>query len=104
LSPRPVVEVAVGVLIDAAGAILLGQRPVGKPYAGYWEFPGGKVDDGENEYEALIREFKEEFGIEIQPFHQFKSAVNDTVELIPFICNYVSGKAIKRVLWVRWFR
>ena len=78
--------------------VLIGKRLDDNPnFGGYWEFPGGKVDDGETEYEALIREFKEEFDIEIQPFHQFKSAADNDVELIPFICNYVSGKAVKKV-------
>ena len=47
------------------GEVLLGQRPEGKPYAGYWEFPGGKVDPGETIFEALKREFVEELGIHI---------------------------------------
>jgi 8-oxo-dGTP diphosphatase len=59
------VEVAVGVLIAPNGDVLLGQRPAGKPYAGYWEFPGGKVDPGETVFQALQREFREELGLEI---------------------------------------
>ncbi len=60
-----VVEVAVGVLINPAGALLLGQRPEGKPYAGYWEFPGGKVEVGETLFEALKRELLEEIDVVI---------------------------------------
>ncbi len=62
---RTVVEVAVGVLINPAGALLLGQRPEGKPYAGYWEFPGGKVEAGETLFEALKRELLEEIDVVI---------------------------------------
>ncbi|HEY1044685.1 MAG TPA: NUDIX domain-containing protein [Telluria sp.] len=61
---RPI-DVAVGILVNANGDVLLGQRPAGKPYAGYWEFPGGKVEAGESIEHALKREFLEELGIEI---------------------------------------
>jgi 8-oxo-dGTP diphosphatase len=47
------------------GDVLLGQRPEGKPYPGYWEFPGGKVEEGESILEALEREFVEELGIHV---------------------------------------
>ena len=60
-----IIDVAVGILIRADGAVLLGQRPAGKPYAGYWEFPGGKVESGEAIFAALQREFLEELGITI---------------------------------------
>ena len=61
---RPI-DVAVGILMKPNGDVLLGQRPEGKPYAGYWEFPGGKVEAGESILDALKREFVEELGIEI---------------------------------------
>ena len=61
---RPI-DVAVGILMKPNGDVLLGQRPPGKPYAGYWEFPGGKVEAGEPILEALRREFVEELGIHI---------------------------------------
>jgi len=63
---RPVTEVAAGILLDAQGRYLLGQRPEGKPYAGYWEVPGGKIEKGETIFEALKRELQEELGIDIQ--------------------------------------
>ena len=63
-SRRPV-DVAVGVLIDAAGRFLLTSRPEGKVYAGYWEFPGGKLEAGESVEQALARELHEELGIDI---------------------------------------
>ena len=62
---RTPVDVAVGVLIDAEGRFLLTSRPAGKVYAGYWEFPGGKLEAGESVEQALRRELHEELGIEI---------------------------------------
>ena len=59
------IDVAVGILMKSNGDVLLGQRPEGKPYHGYWEFPGGKVEAGESILHALKREFVEELGIEI---------------------------------------
>jgi 8-oxo-dGTP diphosphatase len=63
---RPITVVAAGILIDSEGRYLLGQRPEGKPYAGYWEVPGGKVEKGETIFQALQRELQEELGISIQ--------------------------------------
>jgi 8-oxo-dGTP diphosphatase len=62
---REPVDVAVGVLIDREGRFLLTSRPDGKVYAGYWEFPGGKVEAGESVEVALRRELHEELGIAI---------------------------------------
>jgi len=58
-----ITEAAVGVIQAADGSVLLGQRPAGKPWSGYWEFPGGKIEDGESPAHALIRELQEELGI-----------------------------------------
>ena len=63
---RGLVQVAVGVLLQADGAFLLTSRPQGKAYAGYWEFPGGKLEAGETVEQALRRELQEEIGITIQ--------------------------------------
>ncbi len=60
------VEVVVAVLVDRQGRTLLAQRPTGKAYAGYWEFPGGKVEPGETLRAALTREIREELGVEIR--------------------------------------
>jgi 8-oxo-dGTP diphosphatase len=62
---RPVTVVAAGILLDVQQRFLMGQRPVGKPYAGYWEFPGGKVEAGETLFQTLQRELQEELGITI---------------------------------------
>ena len=64
--PRVPVEVAVGVLRRADGALLFAQRPEGKPYAGWWEFPGGKLETGETVEHALARELLEELGVTIE--------------------------------------
>lgn len=69
---RAVVEVAVGVLLRTDGAFLLTSRPQGKPYAGYWEFPGGKLESGESVEQALKRELHEELGIEIGEVEPWK--------------------------------
>ncbi|WP_217808740.1 Nudix family hydrolase [Derxia lacustris] len=66
-APRRIVEVAVGVLLRADGRFMLGSRPAGKPYSGYWEFPGGKLEIGETVAEALARELDEEIGITLDP-------------------------------------
>jgi len=61
-----IVEVAAAVMLRADGAeFLLAQRPEGKVYAGYWEFPGGKVEPGESVRQALVRELQEELGITV---------------------------------------
>ena len=59
------IDVAVGILLKPNGDVLLACRPEGKPYAGYWEFPGGKVEAGESVIDALKREFEEEIGVRI---------------------------------------
>lgn len=61
----PAIDVAVGVMRKPGGDLLLAQRPAGKPYAGYWEFPGGKVEAGEPVADGLAREFAEELGVQI---------------------------------------
>ena len=74
---RTPVDVAVGVLIDAAGRFLLTSRPEGKVYAGYWEFPGGKLEAGESVAQALQRELHEELGITIGPAHPWQVEIVD---------------------------
>jgi 8-oxo-dGTP diphosphatase len=61
----PLVLVAAVALVDADGRVLVARRPEGKPMAGLWEFPGGKVQEGERPEPALIRELKEELGIDV---------------------------------------
>ena len=71
-------EVAVGILVRADdGALLLSTRPAGKPYAGYWEFPGGKIEAGETVEQALRRELHEELGITIAAAQPWKVTEHD---------------------------
>jgi 8-oxo-dGTP diphosphatase len=64
-APAPLVLVAAAALIDADGRVLIARRPAGKPLGGLWEFPGGKVLDGEAPEAALVRELREELGIDV---------------------------------------
>lgn len=64
---KTIVLVAAAALIDPDGRVLMAQRPEGKPMAGLWEFPGGKVHDGETPEFALMREMEEELGITTRP-------------------------------------
>jgi 8-oxo-dGTP diphosphatase len=74
---RAVVDVAVGVLMRPDGSFLLTSRPVGKVYAGYWEFPGGKFEPGETVQEALARELHEELGLQIGQVELWKTELVD---------------------------
>lgn len=105
------IAVAAAVIEHADGRFLLAQRPAGKVYAGYWEFPGGKVEPGERPEQTLIRELKEEIGIDVSepclaPL-TFASYAYDTFHLLMplYICRRWEGLAIARegqqLAWVR---
>ncbi len=105
------VLVAAVVLVDADGRVLLAQRPDGKSMAGLWEFPGGKVDRGETPEAALIRELREELGIDVAasclaPFTFASHAYPDFHLLMPlYVCRKWSGIPLaregQRLAWVR---
>ena len=84
-------------LVDADGRVLLAQRPAGKPLAGLWEFPGGKVKPGETPETALIRELAEELGIDVAasclaPFTFASHSYPDFHLLMPlYLCRKWSG-------------
>jgi len=61
--PEAAIEVVAGGLFDGHGRVLIAQRPAGKPLAGRWEFPGGKLDSGEDPYAGLVRELREELRV-----------------------------------------
>jgi 8-oxo-dGTP diphosphatase len=88
--------VVAAALFDRDGQVLIAQRPLGKPLAGRWEFPGGKVDAGESEREALSRELREELGIEVlaaRPFMRLTHAYAERdVELSLWIVERFTGE------------
>ena len=64
--PQSLILVVAVALVDADGRVLIAQRPEGKSMAGLWEFPGGKIENGERPEDALIRELREELGIAVK--------------------------------------
>lgn len=64
-SRKPAIHVVAGALVRS-NEVLIAQRPAGKPLAGFWEFPGGKLDAGEIAFEALVRELREELGVHVR--------------------------------------
>ncbi|HSW13716.1 MAG TPA: Nudix family hydrolase [Solimonas sp.] len=94
--PHPLIRVACGVLTDAAGRVLLAQRPVGKIAAGYWEFPGGKIEPGETPRHALDRELQEELGVQVRearPLIRFRHEYsNRTVLLDTWLVSGFDGE------------
>jgi 8-oxo-dGTP diphosphatase len=107
----PLVLVAAVALIDADGRVLLARRPQGKAMAGLWEFPGGKVHEGETPEAALIRELKEELGIDtaescLAPFAFASHGYPDFHLLMPlFACRRWTGTPAalegQELAWVR---
>lgn len=103
--------VAACALIDVDGRVLLAERPAGKPMAGLWEFPGGKVNDGERPEETLIRELNEELGIVIKeaclaPLTFASHSYTDFHLVMPlYVCRRWEGSVTplegQRLAWVR---
>ena len=75
-----VIRVVAAALYDAQGRVLLAERPAGKHMAGRWEFPGGKIEPGESERQALARELHEELGIEVSDAHRVLVLRHDYAE------------------------
>lgn len=108
---KPILLVAAAALVDSDGRVLLAQRPEGKSMAGLWEFPGGKVDRGETPEQALVRELKEELGIDtrsscLAPI-AFASHSYDAFHLLMplFACRIWEGNVTalegQKFAWVR---
>src|SRR5206468_10682353 len=108
---KPIVLVTAVALIDADSRVLIAQRPEGKPMAGLWEFPGGKVEPGERPEATLIRELHEELGITVKedclaPLTFASHAYDDFHLLMPlWICRRWDGEVVARehamLNWVR---
>jgi 8-oxo-dGTP diphosphatase len=89
-------RVAVAVITDSRQRVLITRRPHHVPHGGYWEFPGGKLEAGESPEQALIREVKEETGIDILEY-QFLGQINHdygnkTVQLLVFLVTQFNGE------------
>jgi 8-oxo-dGTP diphosphatase len=105
------VLVAACALIDADGRVLIAQRPAGKSMAGLWEFPGGKVEDGERPEQSLIRELQEELDIAVReeclaPLTFASHSYPDFHLLMPlYVCRrwegIVKAREQQRLKWVR---
>ncbi len=111
---KPILIVAAAALVDADNRVLIAQRPPNKSMGGLWEFPGGKVDPGETPEAALIRELREELGIEvcetcIAPFN-FASHTYESFHLLMplYLCRNWDGEITPRegqkIAWVRAMR
>jgi 8-oxo-dGTP diphosphatase len=96
-------EVVCGIIRREDGTVLVAQRPVGKHLAGKWEFPGGKLEMGESQEEALQRELHEELGCRVTLVealqcsqHTYKDGVS--IKMFPMICEVVKGTVMPRAL------
>ena len=109
--PPPILLVAACALVDADGRVLLAKRPPGKPLAGLWEFPGGKVEEGEAPEDTIIRELGEELAVTVTkpclaPLTFASHHYPDFHLLMPlFVCRRWQGDPVPRefqeLKWVR---
>ncbi len=109
--PKNILLVAACALIDADGRVLISQRPEGKQLAGLWEFPGGKVEPGETPEETIVRELKEEIGVDTQipclaPLTFASHSYENFHLLMPlYVCRRFTGEPrpieVAAVKWVR---
>lgn len=111
MTARRLLLVVAVALIDADNRVLISQRPEGKQLAGLWEFPGGKLDPGETPEQALVRECREELGIEVcetclAPLTFASHSYEDFHILMPlYICRNWEGEITplegQQIAWVR---
>ena len=101
-------KVAVGIIINAAGQVLVALRPPHVPLGGLWEFPGGKIESGESTHDALKRELNEELGILVESATPYFKSTHDytdqIIELDIWLVNKFSGIATgaegQQVEWI----
>jgi 8-oxo-dGTP diphosphatase len=108
---HPILLVAAAALVDPDGRVLITRRPAGRPMAGLWEFPGGKVEPGETPEAALRRELHEELGIDVcptclSPFTFASHAYEAFHLLMPlYLCRQWDGTVTphegQEIAWVR---
>lgn len=112
MSDQGLLLVGACALVDPDGRVLIAQRPAGKAHAGKWEFPGGKIEAGEGPEAAVVRELREELGVEpceqcLQPFAFACETLEDGRPLLMplFICRrwdgFVDPKEGQKIAWVR---
>ncbi|MBN1824832.1 MAG: (deoxy)nucleoside triphosphate pyrophosphohydrolase [Candidatus Eisenbacteria bacterium] len=107
MTEKPFLRVVAGVAFRG-GRILVTRRPPGAPYAGLWEFPGGKVEPGESDREALVREFREELEIEPRVGEEIATGRHEypekTVELHFYRVDALSGDprptGVAEIRWI----
>jgi 8-oxo-dGTP diphosphatase len=108
-APVVTLRVVAAVLYDAAGRVLIAQRPPGKFLAGKWEFPGGKLEPGESAEAGLARELHEELGVRLESCRLLLSLRHDyadrRVELVTLVVERYAGEPVARegqaLKWVR---
>jgi 8-oxo-dGTP diphosphatase len=104
-----IIDVAAAVMIRSDGRLLLAKRPHGRPYPGYWEFPGGKIEPGETAVAALARELREELGIQVRRAHRWLTRIysypHATVRLRFFRvtewCGEPQSLEVEDIAWIR---
>jgi len=85
-------KVVAGLLFDEE-KFLIGQRlDENSSYGGYWELPGGKIDEGETSYNAIIREWKEELDIDVEAYYEIPNREINGIDTYPFLLRFKSGK------------
>ncbi len=108
LNRKPQLRVVAAALFDAEGRVLIAERPEGKHMAGWWEFPGGKVAAGESDTQALVRELREELGVDARPEEEIMTLTHDYPDrVVDLVLWRVSAQGVPRGLdgqqlkWVR---